>query len=81
MGDEQGRLSLGNPPELLVDGIFRDGVQGGGGFVQQNNRRILIKGAGKGNPLPLASGQVQPILINLPQHGVHAVGKAVRFFA
>jgi len=40
-----------------LHGAFRFGVERTGGFVQHENRRVLLNGPGDGDALALAAGQ------------------------
>ncbi len=51
---------------------FSAGIDGGGGFVQNQDRRIGHRGPGNGKQLPLALAQVGAVAV---QHGVVAVGQ------
>ena len=44
--------------ERRLDGALAFGVQRAGRFVEQQDRRILQDGAGYGEPLALAAGQL-----------------------
>ena len=57
VSDHQGGAILRGPFQRLLHQLFRFSVQGAGGFVQQQQRRILQNGAGDGDALALAAGQ------------------------
>ena len=61
--------SLRHLVERALDFALGAGVQRAGGFVQQQDGRILQDGAGDGDALLLAAGQFQPALAH---HGVIA---------
>ena len=70
--DEQGF-----PPEKIgkdpQDGIFGPAVQGGGGFIQHQDVRVLDQGPGKGETLFLPFREGDP-LFPLPPYGNRRVG-------
>jgi len=57
MGDHNDRPVLHQFFDGVLDQFFRGGVQGTGGFVQNEDGRILQEGAGDGQPLLLPSGK------------------------
>ena len=62
MGDDKDGFVLYEPRKSLLNGSFVFHIQAGGGFVQQNDGRILQEGAGNGNALTLAAGKDAAIL-------------------
>ena len=87
MGNEQ----RGPPDEQLAQGgadqrlVVR--VQVGGRFVENHQRRVLQKGAGDGDPLPLAPAEARALLADLgvvptgqPDDERMSVGRTRRFF-
>jgi hypothetical protein len=69
--DEQGAVG-GERTESIVEERFDLGVDGGGGFVEQHDRRVLEQGAGDRDPLSLAPGD-RGTAFSDP--GVEAVGE------
>ncbi len=55
MGDDKDSFVFYEPGKCLLNGSFVLHIQTGGGFVQQNDGRILQEGAGNGNALTLAA--------------------------
>ena len=55
------------------DRLFGMAVERGGGFVEDEDRRILENGAGDGDTLFLAAGELEPAFAH---ERVHAVGQA-----
>ena len=53
------------PGKCLLNGSFVLHIQAGGGFVQQNDGRILQKSTGDGNALTLAAGKGAAILADV----------------
>ena len=71
VGDDQGGAAAG---QLVKGGLnpgLGDGVQGGGGLVQNQDGRIFQEDPGNGHPLLLPAGQHHPPLAHI---GVEAVG-------
>ena len=62
VGDDKDSFVFYEPGKCLLNGSFVLHVQTGGGFVQQNDGRILQEGAGNGNALTLAAGKDAAIL-------------------
>ena len=52
----QGGPSLRQPLERMKDLLLRGCIEIGGGFIENQDRCILQKGAGNGKPLPLSAG-------------------------
>ena len=57
MGDDKDSFVFYEPGKCLLNGSFVLHVQTGGGFVQQNDGRILQESAGNGDALTLAAGK------------------------
>ena len=58
VGDIEGGFVLNQGVELLIDLILRHGIQGGGGLIQNDDRRVLVQGPGQGKLLLLAAGSL-----------------------
>ena len=58
VGDDNHRTVLLDGVDGILDLFCGDGVQRSGGFVQEDDGRILEEHAGDGNALLLAAGQV-----------------------
>ena len=65
VGDNEDGLVLNKSGKCLLNGCFVLHVQTGSGFIQQNDRRILQEGAGNGNALPLAAGQLAAVFTDV----------------
>ena len=73
MADVDRGLIPGDVVELGVDLGLGDGVEGGGGLVQDDEGGVLIQGAGNGDLLRFAARDVHAVLGKLlVQHGVQA---------
>ena len=72
VGNHQGGAPLHQALQGLLHQAFRFGVQGGGGLVQNQNRRIFVQRTGNGQALALAAGQLAGVV---PQRGVNALGQ------
>lgn len=70
--DDQGSSALGQFVQCALDRRFRFRIEGGCGFIQNENRRIFQKHAGDRDPLFLAAGQFHPALTD---DGVQPVGQ------
>src|SRR5437879_13783523 len=57
MGDANRGASLHQVLERCLNGALRFRSQGTGGFVQDQDRRVLQEGPGNSQPLSLTSGQ------------------------
>ena len=57
MGNDEGGASLGQGIKCPLDLGFRDGVQSGGGFIQDEDGGIFQEDPGNGNSLLLTAGQ------------------------
>ena len=53
MGDDEGGAALTQGVERLLDFAFGVGVQRGGGFIENQDGRVLEQGAGDGDALAL----------------------------
>ena len=71
MGDDQGGSAPGQGVEGLLDLRLGDGVQGGGGLVQDQDGGIFQENSCDGNSLLLAAGEERAPLADV---GVEAVG-------
>lgn len=60
VGDQQDRAVLGQFAQAGEDPVLRPRVQGGGGLVYHQQRRLPVEGAGEDEPLPLAAGELLP---------------------
>ena len=65
VGDDEDGFVLYEPGQSLLNGSFVLHVQTGGGFIQQNDGRILQESAGNGNALTLAAGKSAAILADV----------------
>jgi hypothetical protein len=59
VGDHQGGAALHQPFQRRLHQRLALGVERRGGFVQQQDRRVLQEGAGDGDALALTAGQPQ----------------------
>ena len=82
VGDVDGGFAGGHLAELFVDFGFGDRVEGGGRFVEDDERGIFVEGAGDGGALGLAAGEVDTGTVVVVETGVsalrellHAVGE------
>ena len=71
VGDDEGGAALGQGVEGLLDLGLGDGVQGGGGLVQDQDGGILQEDPGDGHALLLAAGEEGAALTDI---GVEALG-------
>ena len=62
MGDDQGGFVVRGALQLGLDGAFVGAVQGAGGFVKNQNRRVFQQGAGNGHALLLAAREFEAAL-------------------
>ena len=65
VGDDEDGFVFYEPGQSLLNGCFVLHVQTGGGFVQQNDGRILQEGTGDGNALTLAAGKGATVLADV----------------
>ena len=65
VGDDKNGFVFYEPGKSLLNGSFVLHIQTGGGFVQQNDGRILQEGAGDGNALTLTAGKSAAILADV----------------
>jgi hypothetical protein len=78
VGDENSRQPLRQFQEAIIQPGLGPHVQGGRGFVQDKNAGTGLhgkKGPRQRYPLPLAAGQIHPILVFGREDGVPAVGQ------
>ena len=62
----------------MVEVRLRQGVQGGGGLVQDQKGRVLVEGPGEAQPLSLPAGEVHAVLLHLlGEAGVQSLGEGV----
>ena len=73
VGDDEGGAVFHEPLQTFHDQRLGLGVQGRGGLVQDEDRRVLEQGPGYGQTLALAAGQVGALFA---QDGVVAAGQA-----
>jgi hypothetical protein len=57
VGYQQQAAPLGPPQDLLHHGLFGVGIESLGGFVEDQDRRLLEQGAGDGQTAYLAAGE------------------------
>ena len=72
VGDDEAGAALHQPVHGLLDLDLRAGVHVGGGLVQNEHGGVAEHGAGDGDKLPLALGDVHAVV---GQHGVIPVGQ------
>ena len=76
MADVHGRLVPHNLVEVLVDLHLRHRVQGGGGLIQHHKGGVLVQGAGQGDFLRLAPGDLHAAFVKLlVQRRLQALGQ------
>ena len=75
VGDQQYAAVPGVPADGAEQGVLCPGVQGGGGLVHDQQRGRPVEAARGGDPLPLAAGQLGPVLEMPVEQGVVAVRK------
>ena len=61
VGDEHRGFPGGHGTVFLIYVIFRQRVQGGCGFVQQQDGAVLVQGSGQHQQLGLAAGEQNSI--------------------
>ena len=72
MRDQQGGTVPDYPAEMGEQPYLLQGIDGGGGLVQNQEFRLPHIGARQGNPLPLTPGQFLPVrIIFLANHRVN----------
>lgn len=69
--DEHGDLAV-EIGDGMHDAVFGLGVEGGGGFVEDEKRGIVVEGAGQADALALATGEANPALAD---EGFEAFGE------
>ena len=62
VGDDE--AGAATAAQAVVDAHFGDGVQGAGGFVQNQHRRVVHQRPGDLQPLPLAAAEVASVLFH-----------------
>jgi hypothetical protein len=62
VGDDQRGAAPGGCVELGLDGFFGPGVERRGGFVENQDGRVLEQGAGDGDALLFAAGELEAAL-------------------
>ena len=72
VGDDDRRAMLHQPVERVLDQPLAFGVERGGRFVEQQQRRIAQQRAGNGDALALPAGQARAAFAH---EGVEAFGK------
>src|SRR5579883_271936 len=77
MGDQNRHAALGQLREPAEDLVFRQGVQRGRGFVQDQNLRVAQIRARQSELLPLTTRKVHAAFKPAPEHLVQAVRKPV----
>src|SRR4051812_34874190 len=73
MGDHQGGTAVGDGGECGLDVLFGAAVQRAGSLIQDQDAGVLQDGAGNGDALLFAAGQLQA---TLPDAGIVAFGQA-----
>ncbi len=72
MGDHDGGAAFGDDGEGALDRGFGFVIDGGSGFIQNQNGGVAENGAGKGNPLTLTAGE---LLSAFADDGVVSIGE------
>lgn len=75
VGDEDGHAVAGEFGETEEDVVFGAGVEGGGGLVEDDELGVAHVGAGEGDFLPLAGGEVGAAVEAPAEHVVVAAGE------
>ena len=79
MADVDGRLVLYDGVEPAVDFGLCNGIQCGGGLIQDDEGRILVQGPGQRDLLLFPAGHVHAVLVQvLAQISIQALGKLVQ---
>lgn len=73
MGDVDSRFTGGHLAELFVDFGLSDRVEGCGRLVEDDERGILVEGAGDGGALGLAAGKVDTGAVVVVKAGADAL--------
>lgn len=73
VGDVDGGFAGSHLAELFVDFGFGDGVEGGGRLVEDDERGILVEGAGDSGALGLAAGEVDTGAVVVVKAGADAL--------
>ena len=74
MGDDEGGAALHEEVEAVLDEGFGFGVEGAGGFVENEDAGVGEYGAGDGEALALAAGELDAALAD---DGVVALGETL----
>ena len=78
VGNVNGCFVPDNLIEMGIDLKLGKGVQGGGGLIQNDERRIFVKRPGKGDFLCLAAGNFHSVLLKiLVKYRVQPLGHPV----
>ena len=72
VSDDDGGAALHKVAEGVLDGGFGFGVEGGGGFVEDEDGGVFQNGASDGDALTLPTGELDAAFAD---HGVVAIGK------
>src|SRR5699024_1278800 len=64
VGDVEGGAALGQLAVAQVQLVLGDGVQGGGGLVQDDDGPVFVQGPGQHQPLELAAGELDAVLVD-----------------
>ena len=76
MGNEHRGFPRRHFAVFLVNFMLGNGVQGGGGFIQGQNRPIFVQRPGQHQPLQLTAGQLHTVFVDfLAQMGVVPTGE------
>ena len=74
MGDDDACTPFHQLIQSILDGILRDGIQCGSGFIQNQNGRIFQDDPGYRNALFLTAGKLQPTVTDLSIISVRLAG-------
>lgn len=78
VGDVDGGFAGNHLAELFVDFGLSDRVEGSGRLVEDDERGILVEGAGDGGALGLAAGKVDTGAVIVVETRVCSAGDVVR---
>ena len=73
MGNDEAGAAFAQHAQRLLDAAFAFGVQRGGSFVENQDRRVFEQRAGDGQALALAARQAQAVVAD---HGIEALRQA-----
>ena len=73
MGDVEGGAPLGHLAVFEIDLVLRNRVERGGRLVEDDERGILVEGAGDGGALGLAAGKVDTGAVVVVKAGADAL--------